>query len=73
LIDKRGQGRRLGERLLKDALRRIVDAASILGCTGIVVDAKGEAAEGFYAAYDFVKTSAEAWPHRMLLAILGSA
>ena len=39
-IDRRAQRRRLGEKLLMDALRRVVDAANILGCIGIIVDAK---------------------------------
>lgn len=46
-IDTRAQGRRLGETLLMDALRRVVDAAGIVGCTGIIVDAKDEGAERF--------------------------
>jgi hypothetical protein len=50
------------ERLLTDAPRRVVDAAAIVGCTGIIVDAKGLDAESFYARYDFVTVSAEAWP-----------
>ncbi|HWO25073.1 MAG TPA: GNAT family N-acetyltransferase [Kofleriaceae bacterium] len=66
-IDARAQGRRLGETLLLDALRRIVDAAGIVGCTGIIVDAKDEAAERFYAKYDFVTVSEEPWPRRMFL------
>ena len=66
-IDARAQGRRLGETLLIDALRRVVDAAGLVGCTGIIVDAKDEAAERFYAKYDFATISAETWPHRMFL------
>ena len=50
-----------------DALRRVVDAVSIVGCTGIIVDARDDDAERFYAKYDFVTVSAEAWPHRMFL------
>lgn len=68
-IDRRAQGRRLGEKLLMDALRRVVDAATIVGCTGIIVDAKDADAERFYAKYDFVTVTAEAWPHRMFLPI----
>jgi predicted N-acetyltransferase YhbS len=41
-IEHRAQGRRLGEKLLIDALRRIVDAATMLGCMGVIVDAKDE-------------------------------
>jgi GNAT superfamily N-acetyltransferase len=66
-IDSRAQGRRLGETLLIDALRRVVDAAGLVGCTGIIVDAKDDAAERFYAKYDFTAISAETWPHRMFL------
>jgi hypothetical protein len=43
-IDTRAQGRRLGEKLLVDALRRIVDAARSVACTGIIVDARGRRA-----------------------------
>jgi ribosomal protein S18 acetylase RimI-like enzyme len=68
-VDKRAQGRRLGEKLLMDALRRIVDAANTIGCTGIIVDAKDQAAESFYEKYDFVTVSADKWPHRMFLPI----
>ena len=68
-VDARAQGRRLGESLLIDALRRVVEAAAIVACTGIIVDAKDEDAERFYAKYDFVTVSAEHWPHRMFLPI----
>ena len=68
-IDVRAQGRRLGEALLMDALRRIVDAAAIVGCTGIIVDANDDAAERFYMKYDLVTVAAETWPHRMFLPI----
>jgi len=39
-VDTRTQGMGLGEKLLMDALQRVVEAAGILGCTGIIVDAK---------------------------------
>jgi len=52
-----------------DALRRVVDAAGIVGCTGIIVDAKDEGAERFYMKYDFVTVAAETWPRRMFLPI----
>ncbi|MBX3226188.1 MAG: GNAT family N-acetyltransferase [Labilithrix sp.] len=68
-IDHRAQGRRLGEKLLIDALRRVVDAASILGCLGIIVDAKDEDAERFYTKYDFVAITDSGWPKRMFLPI----
>lgn len=68
-IDSRAQGQRFGELLLLDAVRRVVDAAAMLGCIGIIVDAKDEGAERFYAKYDFVTVGAETWPHRMFLSI----
>jgi predicted GNAT family N-acyltransferase len=68
-IDARAQGQRFGELLLLDAVRRVVDASTIVGCIGIVVDAKHASAEQFYAKYDFVTVSAETWPHRMFLPI----
>jgi GNAT superfamily N-acetyltransferase len=68
-IDHRVQGRRLGERLLLDALHRVVDAAAIVGCTGVIVDAKDADAERFYAKYDFVTVTDEDWPRRMFLPI----
>lgn len=68
-VDERAKGKRLGERLLLDAVRRVVDAAAILGCVGLIVDAKDEDAERFYAKYDFVTVHEETWPRRMFLPI----
>jgi predicted N-acetyltransferase YhbS len=66
-VDARVQGRGVGEVLLLDALRRAVDAAQIVGCVGIVVDALDVGAERFYAKYDFVTVAPEAWTRRMFL------
>jgi predicted GNAT family N-acyltransferase len=68
-VDQRARGRRFGERLLVDALRRAVEASRLLGCAGVIVDAKDEDAKRFYAHYDFVTIMAEEWPHRMFLPI----
>lgn len=68
-VDERARGQRLGEALLLDALLRVVTAAEIIGCLGIVVDAKDEAAENFYLKYDFVTVDFSSWPHRMFLPI----
>jgi hypothetical protein len=65
LVDQRATRRRIGEALLMDALRRVIDAASVLGCVAVIVDAKDEDAERFYAKYDFVTVAADAWPRRM--------
>lgn len=62
-------GKRIGENLLLDALRRIVDAAKMVACLGIIVDAKDAGAFAFYGKYDFVGLTEEGWPRRMFLAI----
>lgn len=66
-VDERARGRRIGEALLVDALRRVADAAALLGCVGVIVDAKDAAAEGFYLKYGFVVIDAASWPHRLFL------
>lgn len=66
-VDERARGRGFGEDLLIDALARVVSAGGSVGCVGVIVDAKDEGAERFYAKYDFVTVEAEAWPHRMFL------
>lgn len=52
-----------------DALRRVLDGSAILGCVGVIVDAKNESAERFYLKYDFVTVTEENWPRRMFLPI----
>lgn len=66
-VHQRAHGRRFGEKLLIDALQRVVVAADIVGCVGVVVDAKDEGAEQFYAKYDLTTIHAENWPRRMFL------
>jgi GNAT superfamily N-acetyltransferase len=66
-VDEREKGQRLGEALLIDALRRVVDAAGIVGCVGVIVDAKDEDAEHFYMKYDFITITDDRWPRRMFL------
>ena len=68
-VDERARGRRLGEALLLDALARVVKASEVVGCLGIIVDAKDEDAAGFYEKYDFVTLDPSEWPRRMFLAI----
>ena len=46
-IHQEAQGRGLGQRLLGDALRRVLAAGNMVGCVGVIVDAKNEAAESF--------------------------
>lgn len=68
-VDTRAQRQRVGERLLLDALRRVFAAADIVGCIGVIVDAKDHRAERFYASYDFSTLEDTGWPRRMFLPI----
>lgn len=51
------QGKRLGERLLADAVRRVAAAGEDVGIALLVVDAKDDQAVRFYERYGF-----ERWP-----------
>jgi predicted N-acetyltransferase YhbS len=48
------QGRGLGSGLLKDAMRRNLQAADIAGIRAFAVHAKDERARAFYAHFGFV-------------------
>ena len=48
------QGRGVGAGLLKDAMRRTLQAADIAGIRALAVHAKNEAASNFYTHFDFV-------------------
>lgn len=63
-VDRRNQGRRLGEHLLMDALARVV--ASEIAAYAVVVDAK-PGAEVFYQAYGFRPLTADG--RRLLLSV----
>jgi hypothetical protein len=51
------------------AHRRVVDASELVGCLGIIVDAKDEGTERFYVKYDFASLHSEGWPRRLFLSI----
>jgi ribosomal protein S18 acetylase RimI-like enzyme len=51
--DRRVRGRRVGELLLADAIRRILAASRSMAVFAIVVDAKDEHAVTFYKAFGF--------------------
>jgi GNAT superfamily N-acetyltransferase len=53
-VSRDWQGRGLGGGLLKDAMRRTVQAADIAGIRAFAVHAKDDAAEAFYRHFDFV-------------------
>lgn len=53
-VDKRWQGNRIGESLLRDAMLKAAELTSIVGTRALVVDAKDDSARRFYERYDFV-------------------
>lgn len=55
-VDQTQRGKRYGELLLLDAMKRCLRTQEI-GWTAIVVDAKDEAALTFYQRYDFIRFS----------------
>lgn len=52
-VDSRCRGRRLGELLLLDALKRSLDGSRAIGSTAVITDAKDGDARRFYEHYDF--------------------
>ena len=52
--DQSYKGKDIGELLLADAIRRIVNAAAEIAMFAIVVDAKNERASAFYQSFGFV-------------------
>lgn len=54
-IDKRHQGKGIGEILLFDALKRSYEISSDIGSFGVAVDPIDDDARKFYAKYDFIE------------------
>ena len=52
-VDQKFQGRKIGETLLMDALRRILELAKNAGGYCVVVDAKDDRVKPFYFKYGF--------------------
>ncbi len=55
-VDRRWQGQGIGQALLKDAMRRTLQAADIAGIRALAVHAKGEEAKRFYQHFDFISS-----------------
>ena len=53
-VDVSVRGKRYGELLLMDALRRSLEAAAEIGAMAVIVDAKDDGAAAFYQQYGFV-------------------
>jgi len=64
-VDRRRQGRGLGETLLLDAIRRVARASATIAVYAIVVDAKHDRARAFYQRYGF--RAFASLPHRLFL------
>jgi GNAT superfamily N-acetyltransferase len=67
--DLRTRGQGLGELLLADAVRRVLDASRNVAVFAIVVDAKDDAAAAFYAGFGFTpflhaRVGCSCWPRR---------
>jgi predicted N-acetyltransferase YhbS len=65
-IDRKHQGRGLGENLLRDAIARCVQVAQQIGVRAILVHALHEEARRFYTRYQFESSPTDPL-HLMLL------
>jgi len=53
-VDQVHQGKRIGEHLLTDAIKRVLQADSVMAIHSMIIDAKNEKAKKFYLKYDFL-------------------
>jgi len=58
-VDRREHGLGLGKGLLKDALRRTLQAADIAGIRALLVHAKDEEARAFYEHFEFAPSPSD--------------
>lgn len=68
-VDSGWQGRWLGAALLRDAVERTAQAASILGIRGLLVHVLSEQAKAFYERHGF--TASPAYPMTLILSLKG--
>ena len=54
-ITERCKGRGIGTAMLRDALRRVLQTAEIVGCRAVLVHAIDDSAVDFYARYGFTE------------------
>ena len=54
-MDKRFHGKGVGELLLMDALARCLSASKQVASAAVIIDAKNDAAKGFYMKYGFME------------------
>ncbi|WP_420810055.1 GNAT family N-acetyltransferase [Corallococcus macrosporus] len=69
-VDRRAQGQMHGARMLLDAFEKCL-SASVVGCAGVITDAKDENAFRFYKKHGFHPLQPtgvpESWPSRMFI------
>lgn len=66
-VDRDYQGRRLGARLLLDALARALGASRQVASVAVLTDAKHDAAQSFYERYGFQLLSTEQSGRRLFI------
>lgn len=66
-VGKEFQGKGLGSILLADACQKVSQASAVLAVAGIIVDAKDDAANSFYAHFGFIPLQGQA--DRMMLPV----
>lgn len=54
-VDRHHQGRGIGSAMLRDALRRVLQASEVVGCGAVVVHAIDDSAGAFYAQHGFAE------------------
>jgi ribosomal protein S18 acetylase RimI-like enzyme len=64
-IDRTQQGKRLGEILLLDAMRRVLGASKVIAVHALIVDALNDRARTFYERYGFIEFTGN--PRRLFL------
>ena len=60
-VAKGWQGKGLGSGLLKDAMKRTLQAAEIAGIRAFAVHAKDDEAKAFYERFDFLSSPSDAY------------
>ncbi len=53
-VDHSQQGKGIGEHLLADAIKRVLQADSVMAIHSMIVDAKNEKSKKFYLKYEFL-------------------
>lgn len=53
-VDQSHQGKKIGEHLLADAIKRVLQADSVMAIHSMIVDAKNAKSKNFYLKYDFL-------------------